>query len=141
MRPRFNAKFLRWHRDPPLLSLKNKNVLPLRELLLGLNSWSHPSFHYLGRRKCHLSKSSVGTCHLQNIYLSIIGFWNRTLNLPKYIQIFFSKLHIWSLTFWNCVKIVLTVKWWMENADMANDQIKILFFMPPGLPHKLPHGN
>ena len=48
---------------------------------------------------------------------------------------------IWFLTFWHCVKIVLTVKQWMENTDMTNGQIKILFFMPPGPPHKLPHGN
>ena len=36
--------------------------------------------------------------------------------------------------------MVSAIKWYMENADMANNQIKILFFMPHGLPHKLPYG-
>lgn len=31
------------------------------------------------------------------------------------------------LIFWYCVKIVSTIKWWMENGDVANGDNKKLF--------------
>ena len=44
------------------------------------------------------------------------------------------------LIFWYCVKIVPTIKWWMENGDVANGDNNKIIFMPPRLQHGLPHG-
>ena len=58
---------------------------------------------------------------------NIINFVHNILNLS-----------IQSLILSYCVKTVRIIKWQMKNIDMANNDIKILFFMPLVLPHGQP---
>ena len=51
--------------------------------------------------------------------LSFILYVNLVINLLNVL--------IWSLTFWYCAKMVSAVKCWMENIDVANGKINILF--------------
>ena len=39
------------------------------------------------------------------------------LSISNYIK---AKLHIWSLIFWYCVKMISTINRWMKNANVTN---------------------
>ena len=53
----------------------------------------------------------------------VLNLWPLCQNVPN-----LSTVSNWSSTFQPCVKMVLTVKCWMENADMANGFYFFYFF-------------